>query len=67
MGERHGTVTEFDREVGLGQVTDDRGRVWPFHCIAIADGTRDIATGTTVVFVALAKLGRWEATDIRPG
>ncbi|MBI5089578.1 MAG: cold shock domain-containing protein [Actinobacteria bacterium] len=63
---RRGTVTDFDREVGLGQVTDDDGRVWPFHCIAIADGTRDIATLTRVEFEVLPKLGRWEATSIRP-
>jgi cold shock CspA family protein len=62
----HGTVSAFDREVGLGEVTDDDGRVWPFHCIAIADGTRDIATSTRVAFELLPKLGRWEATAIRP-
>ena len=63
---RHGTVTAFDREVGLGQMIDDRGVVWPFHCIAIADGSRDIAVGTAVTFDPLPKLGRYEATDVRP-
>lgn len=63
---RRGTVTDFDRYVGLGQVVDDEGTMWPFHCIAIADGTRNIAVGTTVSFGTLPKLGRYEATDIRP-
>jgi hypothetical protein len=63
---RHGTVTAFDREVGLGQMTDDSGVVWPFHCIAIADGSRDIAVGAAVTFAPLPKLGRYEATDVRP-
>lgn len=61
-----GTVTSFDKAVGLGEVTDPDGRVWPFHCIAIADGTRDIAVGTAVLFATLPKLGRYEATDLRP-
>jgi hypothetical protein len=59
-------VTAFDRDVGLGEITDDSGVVWPFHCIAIADGTRDIALGALVTFETLPKLGRWEATDLRP-
>jgi cold shock CspA family protein len=62
----HGTVTRFDREVGLGEVTDEQGTTWLFHCIAIADGSRVIAVGTTVAFDSLPKLGRWEATAIRP-
>jgi cold shock CspA family protein len=64
---RTGTVTAFDREVGLGEITADDGRVWPFHCIAIADGSRDVATGAAVRFDPLPKLGRWEATNVRPG
>ncbi|MGE3586083.1 MAG: cold shock domain-containing protein [Ilumatobacteraceae bacterium] len=63
----HGTVTQFDRDIGLGLITDDDGRTWPFHCIAIADGSRDIETRARVAFDVLPKLGRWEATAIRPG
>ena len=63
---QQGTVTAFDREVGLGEITDAGGRVWPFHCIAIADGSRTIDLGAVVVFDALPKLGRYEATEIRP-
>jgi hypothetical protein len=61
-----GTVTAFDQQVGLGEVTDTVGTVWPFHCIAIADGSRTIDVGTAVTFASLPKLGRYEATDIRP-
>jgi cold shock CspA family protein len=63
---RRGTVTAFDREVGLGQLTDDDGVVFAFHCIAIADGSRDIAVGAAVIFDTLPKLGRYEAFALRP-
>jgi cold shock CspA family protein len=62
----HGTVTSFDPQIGLGEVTDADGVVRPFHCIAIADGSRDIQVGALVTFSTLPKLGRYEATDIRP-
>lgn len=64
--ERRGTVTAFDRDVGLGQLTDDEGVVWPFHCIAVADGSRDIVLGAVVTFEPLPKLGRYEAFALRP-
>ena len=41
------------------------GTGYPFHCIEIADGSRDIAVGTAVDFALLPKLGRYEAADIR--
>jgi cold shock CspA family protein len=62
----HGTVTEFDEPAGLGVVTADDGTALAFHCAQIADGTRTIAVGTTVTFQRLARLGRWEAADVRP-
>ena len=62
----HGTVTMFDREVGLGEITGDDGRVVPFHCIAIADGSRDIPTGVDVEFELMSKLGRYEAAHVAP-
>lgn len=65
-GAGHGTVTSFDREIGLGELTDDDGVIWPFHCIAIADGSRTIEVGALVTFATLPKLGRYEATDIHP-
>jgi cold shock CspA family protein len=61
-----GTVTAFDREVGLGRIATADGTVVPFHCIEIADGSRDIAVGTMVTFRLLAKLGRYEAAAIAP-
>ena len=40
-------------------------RRYPFHCTAIADGTRTIEVGTAVTFeVRPAGMGRWEATAI---
>jgi len=60
-----GTVTEFDDPRGLGTVTADDGRVLPFHCTAIADGTRTIEPGTRVTFTLRpGHLGRWEATGV---
>jgi cold shock CspA family protein len=59
-----GTVTAFDREVGLGVITRDDGWVVPFHCIVIADGTRDIPVGADVEFELMGKLGRYEADHV---
>ena len=43
------------------------GVVLPFHCTAIADGSRTIAVGQAVRFsVVPGNLGRWEATQIIP-
>jgi cold shock CspA family protein len=62
---RTGTVTAFDDVRGLGEVTDDDGTVLPFHCTAIADGSRTILVGTEVRFsVRPGPLGRWEARDL---
>ena len=62
-----GVVTAFDEPVGLGTVTTAAGEEHPFHCTAIADGTRTIEAGTAVDFeVVPGGLGRWEATDLRP-
>jgi cold shock CspA family protein len=59
-----GVVADFDDPRGLGHILAD-GTVYPFHCVSIADGSRSIAVGDHVSFVALAKLGRHEAGDIR--
>jgi cold shock CspA family protein len=63
---RLGTVTAFDEHAGLGVVTVEDGTEYPFHCAEIADGTRTIATGASVAFHALPKLGHLEAGGIRP-
>jgi hypothetical protein len=60
-----GTVVRFDVQSGLGEVAGADGTGYPFHCIEIADGSRDIAVGTGVDFTLLPKLGRYEAADIR--
>ena len=65
FGAASGTVTEFDSPAGLGVITADDGATYPFHCTAIADGTREIAPGRTVTFtIAAGHRGRLEATDI---
>ena len=62
-----GTVSAFDEHRGLGEITADDGTVYPFHCIAIADGTRTVAVGTDVAFdVRAGRMGRWEAAGIKP-
>ncbi len=61
-----GTVTEFDEARGLGTITAGDGTALPFHCAAIADGTRTIAVGAAVTYeVRPAGMGRWEANAIR--
>jgi CspA family cold shock protein len=62
-----GTVDSFDKDVGLGEVRADDGRLYPFHCTEISDGSRDIAVGTEVSFVlAPGHLGSWEARWLEP-
>jgi cold shock CspA family protein len=62
-----GRVSAFDEHRGLGEVTEAGGAVYPFHCTAIADGTRTIEVGAEVEFeVAPGPLGRWEAAAITP-
>jgi cold shock CspA family protein len=61
-----GQVVAFDREVGLGEIALADGTRVPFHCIEIADGTRDIAIGARVSFSFIGKLGRYEAARISP-
>jgi cold shock CspA family protein len=61
-----GVVATFDEARGLGTITvDEGGGELPFHCTAIADGTRTIAVGERVRFdVVAGPAGRWEATRI---
>jgi cold shock CspA family protein len=59
-----GRVTEFDEARGLGTITSDDGRVHPFHCTQITDGSRQIEPGAAVRFELLPKLGRYEAGSI---
>lgn len=60
-----GTVSSFDDPVGLGTVTDDEGVVHPFHCTAIADGSRHVEEGARVSFgLRAGRGGRVEATGL---
>ncbi|HLG00408.1 MAG TPA: hypothetical protein VI916_08045 [Acidimicrobiia bacterium] len=61
-----GRVVAFDEVRGLGEI-ESGDRRYPFHCTEIADGTRTIAVDAAVTFeINPGKLGRWEATTIRP-
>lgn len=67
MGVHRGTVTTWDDPRGIGAITGDDGVVYPFHCTAIADGSRQTELGVTVYFtVKAARLGQWEAVAITP-
>ena len=62
-----GLVTEFDEARGLGTLCDDDGLRYPFHCTAIADGSRRIAVGTRVLFVVgPGHSGRYEGRAVTP-
>jgi cold shock CspA family protein len=62
-----GVVSAIDPGRGLGEVTDEAGHVLPFHCTAVADGSRQIAVGTAVCFVVVpGRLGRLEARGLVP-
>jgi cold shock CspA family protein len=66
-GPRHGRVTAFDPTRGLGTVDDDDGTAYGFHATAIADGSRRIEVGTTVVFtVSPGHRGLYEARSLVP-
>jgi len=61
-----GKVSAFDERRGLGEVTADDATVYPFHCTAIADGTRTIASDARVEFTLVpGPVGRFEAGAIR--
>jgi cold shock CspA family protein len=64
---RSGSVTGFDDPRGWGEVTGTDGRVFPFHCTAITDGSRTIDVGTPVTFVVAAGHGgHLEARSVEP-
>jgi cold shock CspA family protein len=63
-----GRVVQFDEHRGLGELEAVAGGGrYPFHCTAIADGSRAIEVGAEVEFEVVAgRLGRWEAAAVRP-
>lgn len=60
-----GSVTEVDDAAGLGTVTADDGTQFRFHVVEIADGSRTIEVGQSVVFQPLPRFGRFQAASIR--
>jgi len=67
FAEATGVVWEFDERRGLGLIRHEGGGDVPFHCTAIADGSRTVAVGQAVRFTVVAgRLGRWEADRIIP-
>jgi cold shock CspA family protein len=65
VSDHSGEIASFDAHRGTGVVVDDTGTTFPFHCTAIADGSRDIQPGTRVHFEVVAGLGRWEAAGLQ--
>jgi cold shock CspA family protein len=62
-----GRVAGFDDHRGRGEVETRGGLHFPFHCTAIADGTRTIPVGADVRFrLVIGPLGKLEATAIAP-
>ena len=61
-----GTVAAFDDASGLGRITAPDGRTFDFHCIEIADGTRTIEPGRSVMFEPLARFGAFQAGAVTP-
>lgn len=67
FGRATGSVRAFDEDAGLGTIAEDGGPDRPFHCTAIADGTRTIEVGARVRYrVVAGLLGRWEARAVEP-
>ena len=61
-----GRVAAFDDHVGRGEI-EAGGMRFPFHCTAIADGTRAVLPDVDVRFrLVVGPLGALEATAIRP-
>ena len=61
-----GTVSSFDERRGLGEITDDAGQIWPFHCAEISDGSRRIDVGQRVSYITKFHVAREEAFEVTP-
>lgn len=59
-----GLVVEFDSPAGLGYIDSANGNRYLFHCIAIADGSREIAVGQKVLFELVVRFEKSEAWNI---
>lgn len=62
-----GRVARFDGATGWGVIAAENGIDYPFHCTAIADGTRTIEADIPVSFsLTPGHRGVWEATGLTP-
>jgi hypothetical protein len=61
---RAGQVVAFDAHAGLGEIKDQQGTVWPFHCVSLSDGSRSVEIGAHVKFTVRFHVMRDEAFDI---
>jgi hypothetical protein len=61
-----GRIVTFDDFAGRGEIEARGGMRFPFHCTAIADGSRAIAADTAVKFrIVPGPLGALEAIAIK--
>jgi cold shock CspA family protein len=61
----HGVVETFDERRGDGIVKSDRDELLYFHCVSIADGTRQIDPGARVIGLRrVGHVGRDELADV---
>lgn len=61
---RTGKVASFDDARGMGSIVDGNNKVYPFHCVSIADGTRQIDVNQPVEFVVGFAVARVEAVAV---
>jgi hypothetical protein len=62
-----GRVASYDEHRGRGEVEAQGGMRFPFHCTAIADGSRTVAVDAPVRFrLVLGPLGTLEAAAVSP-
>ncbi len=62
-----GRVAAYDDHRGRGEIEARGGMRFPFHCTAIADGSRTIAEGAPVRFrLVIGPLGALEAAAVSP-
>lgn len=58
-----GIVESFDKDRGIGFITSGTER-FIFHCVEIADGSRDIAVAAKVSFVVVVRFDVREASRV---
>ncbi len=64
LGIHLATVVEFSSQIGLG-VLDVGGCSYPFHCVSITDGSREVDVGSIVcVRLVASKGGSYQADEV---